>query len=314
MVVKLQDVAQKAGVSVTTVSRVINNYGSLSQKTIDKVHQAMHDLKYQPNALARAMQGKPSKFIGLIFPSLTNPFFAELANEVEIQLFAKGFKTIIASSTDNEQIENEYLKMLVSNQVDGIISSSHNNQTAGYQNTSVSVVSFDRNLGTNIPIVSSDNYQGGRLTAEYMIQNHAQKVCVSVDEDTSLSPTILRIQGVIDTLSKADVEYVPIDFNKNQMTDVLPGDFDGIIASNDVAALRFAAFIRKSGKRPFKDVLITGYDGSQLIRNVAPELPTVIQPVSKIATALIDNLIDIAHSNPDHAENAILPVEFYSPS
>ncbi|MEE8825322.1 HTH-type transcriptional regulator DegA [Lentilactobacillus sunkii] len=314
MVVKLQDVAQKAGVSVTTVSRVINNYGSLSQKTIDKVHQAMHDLKYQPNALARAMQGKPSKFIGLIFPSLTNPFFAELANEVEIQLFAKGFKTIIASSTDNEQIENEYLKMLVSNQVDGIISSSHNNQTAGYQNTSVSVVSFDRNLGTNIPIVSSDNYQGGRLTAEYMIQNHAQKVCVSVDEDTSLSPTILRIQGVIDTLSKADVEYVPIDFNKNQMTDVLPGDFDGIIASNDVAALRFAAFIRKSGKRPFKDVLITGYDGSRLIRSVAPELPTVIQPVSKIATALIDNLIDIAHSNPDHAENAILPVTFYSPS
>nr|WP_225352679.1 helix-turn-helix transcriptional regulator [Lentilactobacillus parafarraginis] len=72
MVAKLQDVAQLAGVSVTTVSRVINDYGSLSQKTKDKVHQAMRDLNYRPNALARAMQGKPSKFIGLIFPSLTN--------------------------------------------------------------------------------------------------------------------------------------------------------------------------------------------------------------------------------------------------
>ena len=79
MVAKLKDVAQLAGVSVTTVSRVINNYGSLSQKTIDKVHAAMRELNYQPNALARAMQGKPSKFVGLIFPNLINPFFAELA-------------------------------------------------------------------------------------------------------------------------------------------------------------------------------------------------------------------------------------------
>lgn len=87
MVAKLKDVAQLAGVSVTTVSRVINNYGSLSQKTIDKVHAAMRELNYQPNALARAMQGKPSKFVGLIFPNLINPFFAELANELEHELF-----------------------------------------------------------------------------------------------------------------------------------------------------------------------------------------------------------------------------------
>ena len=83
MVAKLKDVADLAGVSVTTVSRVINNYGSLSKKTIAKVHAAMRELNYQPNALARAMQGKPSKFIGLIFPNITNPFFAELINDLE---------------------------------------------------------------------------------------------------------------------------------------------------------------------------------------------------------------------------------------
>lgn len=74
MVAKLSDVAALAGVSVTTVSRVINNYGSLSQKTINKVHEAMRELHYQPNAMARSLQGKSSQFIGLIFPNMENPF------------------------------------------------------------------------------------------------------------------------------------------------------------------------------------------------------------------------------------------------
>lgn len=315
MVAKLQDVAQLAGVSVTTVSWVINDYGSLSQKTKDKVHQAMRDLNYRPNALARAMQGKPSKFIGLIFPSLTNPFFAELGNEIELQLFKRGYKTIIASSANNEQIEKDYLEMLISNQVDGIISSSHNMNRRGYKNAAVSVVSFDRNLAENIPVVSSDNYQGGKLTAAYMIAHHAKRVCVSVDEDTSLSPTILRIQGVIDTLNQAGVSYEPVDFNKHPAADIIPGDFDGIIASNDGAALEFARIVREAGKVPFKDILITGYDGSQLIRRVAPELPTVIQPVKKLAAELIDQLLMTNGASADrHAQTQILPVSFYDPA
>ena len=101
MVVKLKDVAELAGVSVTTVSRVINNYGSLSERTIKKVHEAMRKLNYQPNALARAMQGKPSKFIGLIFPNITNPFFAELINSLEYKLFKQGYKTIIGTEWGN---------------------------------------------------------------------------------------------------------------------------------------------------------------------------------------------------------------------
>lgn len=71
---KLTDVAKRAGVSPTTVSRVINNYGSLSQKTIDKVHAAMKELNYQPNAAARSLQGKNTQLIGLLFPSVAHPF------------------------------------------------------------------------------------------------------------------------------------------------------------------------------------------------------------------------------------------------
>ncbi|SJM50172.1 Sucrose operon repressor ScrR, LacI family [Limosilactobacillus fermentum] len=75
---------------MTTVSRVINNYHSLSDKTIRKVWLAMRELDYQPNALARAMQGKSSHFIGLVLPNVTTPFLAELTNCLEERLFTKG--------------------------------------------------------------------------------------------------------------------------------------------------------------------------------------------------------------------------------
>ena len=126
MTVKLTDVARKAGVSPTTVSRVINNYGYLSKKTINKVHAAMAELNYQPNALARSLQGKKSQLIGLVFPSVSNPFFGELIEKLESKLFEKGYKSILCDSANNSIKEREYLNMLIANQVDGIITGSHN--------------------------------------------------------------------------------------------------------------------------------------------------------------------------------------------
>ncbi|MGX7248728.1 LacI family DNA-binding transcriptional regulator, partial [Enterococcus raffinosus] len=126
MAIKLTDVAKKAGVSPTTVSRVINNYGSLSQKTIDKVHAAMKELNYQPNSLARSLQGKNTQLIGLIFPTVSNPFFGELVDKLEATLFEQGYKTILCNSANNKEKERAYLNMLSANRVDGIIAGAHN--------------------------------------------------------------------------------------------------------------------------------------------------------------------------------------------
>lgn len=81
---KLADVAKEAGVSPTTVSRVINDHGYLSNATKDKVHAAMDKLNYQPNSLARSLHGKKTNLIGVIFPSITNPFYAELIKKLKI--------------------------------------------------------------------------------------------------------------------------------------------------------------------------------------------------------------------------------------
>ena len=175
MVAKLSDVAALAGVSVTTVSRVINSYGSLSQKTIDKVHAAMRELHYQPNAMARSLQGKSSQFIGLILPNMENPFFTALANEIEQLLFLKGYKVIIAASANNVEKEQQYLQMLAANQVEGIITSSHNLDIEEYQNTYLPIVSYDRYLSDDIPIVSEDNEEGGYLAGKYLLSTGARR-------------------------------------------------------------------------------------------------------------------------------------------
>ena len=107
---KLTDVAKKAGVSVTTVSRVINDYGYISQKTRDKVFSAMEELNYQPNSLARSLHGKSTNLVGLIFPAITNPFFAELVEQIEQKLFSEGYKVILCNAGSDKEKEREYLK------------------------------------------------------------------------------------------------------------------------------------------------------------------------------------------------------------
>lgn len=309
MVAKLKDVADLAGVSVTTVSRVINNYGSLSQKTIKKVHEAMATLHYQPNALARAMQGKPSQFIGLIFPNLTNPFFAELVNELEHQLFAKGYKAIIASSAENREIEHEYLNMLFANQVDGIISGSHNLGIEEYKQLTAPIVSFDRYLSDNIPIVAADSYRGGELAAQFMLRQHVQRLVIIVDEDTSVSPTLNRLQGVVDCLNQHSVNFATVSREEIATTE-FPNHYDGVIASNDVQALQIAHQYQAAHMKLNQDFFVTGYDGSQLIQQIAPDLPTVVQPIHALADQLIQTLLKRINDRYAEVDSVTLPVKF----
>lgn len=118
---KLEDVAKLANVSKTTVSRVLNNRGYLSQETIERVHEAMKELNYQPNAVARQLYKKQTNIIGLLFPTIANPFFGELNEALEKGLYQEGFKVLIGNSMNNPEKEANYLNQLLNKQVDGLI-------------------------------------------------------------------------------------------------------------------------------------------------------------------------------------------------
>ncbi|MGT2774817.1 LacI family DNA-binding transcriptional regulator [Streptococcus hyovaginalis] len=317
MVAKLTDVARLAGVSPTTVSRVINKKGYLSQKTIDKVHHAMRELGYKPNNLARSLQGKSPQLVGLIFPNISNIFYAQLIEHLEIQLFEKGYKTIICNSQNNPIKEKEYLEMLAANQVDGIISSSHNLGIEDYEKVEAPVVAFDRNLAPNIPIVSSDNFQGGRLAAETLRKSGCQNIIMITGNDHSNSPTGLRQLGFTYELGKqTTVCHVPSELStlrrEMEIRSIIGRENpDGIFTSDDQTALLTLNVINNLGKKIPEEIKVIGYDGTAFIENHYPQLTTIKQPIDDLAGLMIDVLLKKIAGQPT-SKDYILPISLIS--
>ena len=173
---KLEDVAALAGVSKTTVSRVINRRGSLSQKTIDKVEAAMAQLNYHPNVIAQQLHTQRTNLIGILVPSVANPFFGELTMYLEDALFQRGYKVLISDALNQTAKEERYLSQLMGHQVDGLIIATHNNKLEEYQHANLPIVAIDRFLRADIPVVASDNYAGAKLATEALIQRGCQHI------------------------------------------------------------------------------------------------------------------------------------------
>lgn len=296
MVAKLTDVAKLAGVSPTTVSRVINKKGYLSEKTITKVNEAMRELGYKPNNIARSLQGKSAKLIGLIFPKISHVFYAELIDKLEHELFKHGYKTIICNSEHDSKKEREYIEMLEANQVDGIISGSHNLGIEDYNRVTAPIISFDRNLSPDIPVVSSDNYAGGVLAAETLVKSGATKIVMITGNDNSNSPTGLRHAGFASVLPTAPITNVSSDFSpirkemeiKNILVHQQP---DAIFASDDLTAILIIKVAKELGLQLPQDLKVIGYDGTYFIENYYPNLTTIKQPLEDIACLTVDLLL-----------------------
>lgn len=313
MVAKLTDVAALAGVSPTTVSRVINKKGYLSQKTIDKVNQAMRELGYRPNNLARSLQGKSAKLIGLIFPNISNVFYAELIECLEKELFRHGYKTILCNSEQDSAKEKEYLEMLEANQVDGIISSSHNLGISDYDRVAAPIISFDRNLSPKIPVVSSDNFSGGVLAAETLLKNGCQNILMIAGNDDSDSPTMRRRTGFNTILPQATCINVSSHFSptrkkmeiKSLIEDLKP---DGIFASDDMTALLIIKIAEELGIAIPEQLKIIGYDGTSFIEHYVPNLTSIKQPIFDIAKLMVELLLQEIQGNPATSLEYTLPI------
>ena len=313
MVAKLTDVAKLAGVSPTTVSRVINKKGYLSEKTIQKVNDAMRELGYKPNNLARSLQGKSTKLIGLIFPNIRHVFYAELIDKLEHELFKKGYKTIICNSEHNSEKEREYIEMLEANQVDGIISGSHNLGIEDYNRVTAPIISFDRNLSPDIPVVSSDNYGGGVLAAQTLVKTGAKDIFMITGNDNSNSPTGLRHAGFASILPDAPIINVSSDFSpvrkemeiKNILTQQKP---DAIFASDDLTAILIINIAKELGISVPDQLKVIGYDGTYFIENYYPQLTTVKQPLEEIAFLCVELLLQKIEGKKVATTGYFLPV------
>lgn len=177
---KIQDVAKVAGVSPTTVSRVLNDRGYISSKTKEKVFEAMKEINYVPNDLARSLYNKRSYLIGVIVPSTSNPFFGELVAYIENICDERGYKVLLCNSLHEADKEKKYWEMLRRNQVDGVIVVTYNRGLID-KKQQFPAVAIDHYLAENIHVVSSDNFQGGEMASRELIKAGCKKLFILME-------------------------------------------------------------------------------------------------------------------------------------
>jgi LacI family sucrose operon transcriptional repressor len=315
----IKDVAEKAGVSVATVSRVFNNRGYLSDGVKQRVTQAMEALDYHPNDLARSLQKRKSALIGLIVPSVAHPFFGEIARHVERFAYEQGYKVLVCNSLDESEKEREYIKMLKRSQVDGIIMGSHSMDIADYANLRLSVISLDRELSSDIPYVSCDNWQGGELAARHLIAKGCRDL---IHISGSLVVPMLsnrRTEAFTAVCKEAGVDchcyelpdQAIVDFDiEDHLLRILKNHSgcDGVFATSDLTAAAVMSIAAKIGKRVPQDIKVIGFDGVLTSRFLNPPLTTIRQPTSEISRYAVEFLIRMMDGEKVPSKT-VLPVE-----
>lgn len=318
----IKDVAIKAGVSVTTVSRVINNRGYIGKQTRKKVEQAMAEIDYQPNLIARSLQRNQSFLLGVIVPDSNHPFFSELIKYIEMYATELNYKILICNSLDSPSKEQQYISMLRQNRVDGIIMCSHTLNIQDYQKVDLPIVSFDRIISNKFPYVGSDNFRGGEIAAEHLISKGCKSLLyLSGPLDVDLLPN-RRWDAFRVKCLNANVSFDVIECRDNQLNfdslstfinnEVLDRihDFDGVFC-NDTAAYALYIQATEKGIEVPEQLKIVGYDYHSFTRMLQhPKLTTIKQPIDRIGKTLSSTIIKMVENKDEETtNNTIMDVE-----
>lgn len=319
---KLGDVAALAGVSPTTVSRVLNNRGYLSEATRVKVFDAMQQLGYRPNAIARSLQGQKSQLIGLVFPSVANPFYGEMAYRIESHLADIGYKTILCNSNDHPESEQRYLDMLIANQVDGVITGAHSQVVANFPHLGAPLITIDRQETGRGPNISCDNFDGAYRATRLLLDGGATNV---LHITSTVSPNNARQRSY--QLAITEAGYAPqileLGFTTPQATKrerihtylAEHPQVDAVFASNDVYAAMVLGYARSSGRQVPDDLQVIGFDGTETSRALLPELTTIVQPIDAMAQRAVAQLMHAMNSEEKELTGSdVLPVSLHEGS
>ncbi|MFZ7946562.1 LacI family DNA-binding transcriptional regulator [Neobacillus sp. 19] len=303
----IKDVAHHAGVSVATVSRVLNAKGYVSEETRKKVEQSIRELNYKPNEVARSLFKKQSKTIGLIVPDITNPYFPELARAVEDTASKLGYTVILCNSDGKVEKEQHYLDVLMQKYVDGIIVSSNTLSEDQVNALQIPVVSLDREISKDIPTIVVENSKGARLATQYL-RNKGRSRIAHIRGPLAIVNANERCEGYKQIVSNepwfSESYIVNGNFDMESAIEAtmkliqLHPEIDGIFAANDTMAIGAIKAVHKLGKKTPEDIAIIGFDGISLSKATTPELTTIVQPIYEMGEKAAQMLIGFVEEKP----------------
>ena len=295
----MKDVAREAGVSLGTVSKVINGIPVGDAYRL-RVESAAKSLGYTVNNYARGLKTNRTNCVALVIPSLRHPFFAVLADEISACLARHGYHCILMITNFDPEAERNSLVMVRQNKADGIIALTYSPNLE--VDESLPIVTIDRHFSEGIPCVSSDNFHGGELAAETLtrlgcrnllmfqigaeVPGEPHKRCDGFEhfcraEDVRFHSIVLR---------DADTEAPFYAYLAEHIQNGAP-DFDGIFCSSDMLACGVRAFLSEHGVGVPEDVQIIGYDGITDYSTGRYLCSTIVQPIPDMARTAVDILL-----------------------
>jgi len=310
--VTISEVAKKANVSRATVSRYLNN-GYVSKENREKIQKAIDELGYKVNTVAQALSKKSSKTIGLIVPSITNPFFPELARAVESDVSLKGYKLIICNSYGNVEKEENFIYMLEGMHANGIITATGNCREI-YSKIKMPVVSIDRKLDSDFVHVCSDNHKGGQLAFNHLYECGCNKL-VFVRPSSSFASVRDRQEGFLAAAGSKNynVDIINIPDDESEELPIGFADriqkYDGIFAWNDTTAVMILRMLHNKGVRVPENIMLVGFDDIYISKLFIPSITTVRQQIYEMGRKATKALMDIIEKGKTSERSIVLDVE-----
>lgn len=297
----IKDVAERAGLNVGTVSRIINNRGYISPQTRERVLETMKELNYQPNEVARSLSKRRTRTIAMIVPQVSHPYFARLIECVEQAAADRDYKLVLYNSRLERERMSACLELCRASRVDGAILLSGEVDSSLFSRLDLPLVSFERWPDERAAVLRCDNAQGGALAARCLIAGGCRRLlCFGSTGEVHL-PANNRVAGftqvcadggvAVHTVTTEQSSYLSLDYyDAIRAAFARYPDADGVFTGSDVIAAQVLQICAELGRRVPDDVQVVGFDDVLPARLTIPPLTTIRQPIPEMAAAALDLL------------------------
>ena len=312
----IKDVAKRSGVGVGTVSRVLNDNPQVSEETRNKVLKAINELNYVPNVIGKKLSQNRSYVIAVVVPVINHPFFSSLIAQLELEADKHHYSLLVATSQHRIEREREILKRIAQNEADGAIFVTHyEHDEKEFEN--LAIVTIDRHLGKNIPIVTTNNYEATKQGVEYLFNHGASRIAYLGSKPTSPSEVSLREKAYLDVMKEKKMEPLivneVVDHGKekvliDKLLDNYP-HFDGVFVSNCTLAHFLLNELRARNIKVPEDIQVLSYDG-EFDNEGYLKTTTLEQPIELMAKKCVEQLMKLINNEEDVDKISVFDCQF----
>ncbi|WP_180970080.1 LacI family DNA-binding transcriptional regulator [Deinococcus planocerae] len=317
-----KDVAERAGVSVATVSYVLNGGPRpVSPETRARVQAVIDELEYYPNDVARSLRRRQSRAVGLLIPSITNTFYAEVAHALETSCHREGFVVLLCNSEGEAGREERYVQALRAGRVDGLVVIAHSDPAALLRpilQARLPVVLLEHDV-PGVACVAIEEFRGGQVGTEHLLGLGHRRVALLRETPTS-ALSRERVGGYRAALSQAGIDYDPALVVEcgatlaegHRVTSgllALPDPPTAVFAHNDLLALGACHAVHQAGLRVPQDVSVVGYDDVASAAYLNPPLTTMRFPKAEMGRRAGELILGALRGEELPARTVTLPVE-----